>query len=209
MSAAERTAHGDQHGDQHGDEQGDQQGDQHEEDLASVVRELSDRIEALQADVRRLGAPGLPAAEPGWDVGVASPVPTTPSYAWVSSVSAPVRRRPAVPRLLLEVLFLAAAATAAGIAELDAPAIAGVMAGAWLLVALIEWAASLAERRRDRIPMFQTVEPPEPRAADPAWFVPPMEHTVIEPPGDDPTAVTRLPPPPDDLDVTVEERPES
>ncbi len=30
----------------------------------------------------------------------------TPSYAWVSSVGAPVRRRPTVPRLLLEVLFL-------------------------------------------------------------------------------------------------------
>jgi hypothetical protein len=196
VSAAERTAHG---------EQG---APQPEEDLTSVVRELTDRIEALQADVRRLGAPGLPAADAGWEDPIAAPV-GSPSYAWVSSVSVPVRRRPAVPRLLLEVLFLAAAATAAGIAELDAPAIAAVMAGAWLLVALIEWAASLAERRRDAIPSLAPAAPVEPPAADPAWFVPPVEQTMVEPSGDAPTAVTRLPPPQDDLDATVEERPGS
>ena len=113
------------------------------------MRDLADRIEALQADVRRLGGPGLPAAEPGWSGEDARP-PASPSYAWVSSIGAPVRRRPGVPRLLLEVLFLAGVATAAALAELDAPVIAGVMAGAWVLVALIEWAASRADRRRER-----------------------------------------------------------
>ena len=116
------------------------------------MRELSDRIEALQADVRRLGGPGLPAAEPGW--AARSRPAAGPSYAWVSSIGAPVRRRPGVPRLLLEVLFLAAVAAAAAVAELEAPEIAAVMAGAWVLVALIEWAASRAERRRDEIPDF-------------------------------------------------------
>ena len=89
MTATEETAHG----------------REPDPDLADVIRELSDRIEALQADVRRLGGPGLPASDPGWNDEPDDPV-TAPSYAWVSAVSAPVRRRPTVPRLLLEVLFL-------------------------------------------------------------------------------------------------------
>ena len=58
---------------------------------------------------------------------------------------------PAVPRLLLEALFLAAVAAGAALANLDPAVIAAVMAGAWLLVALIEWAASRADRRRDEM----------------------------------------------------------
>ena len=103
--------------------------------LTDVVRELSDRIEALQADVRRLGGPGLPVSEPGWNDEPDDPA-AAPSFAWVSAVGAPVRRRPTVPPLLLEVLFLAGVASAAAIAEPEAAAIAAVMAGAWLLVAL-------------------------------------------------------------------------
>ena len=164
-----------------------------EAELAQVVRELADRIEALQADVRRLGGPGLPSAEPGWSDEDARPA-ATPSYAWVSSIGAPVRRRPGVPRLLLEVVFLAAVATASALAEFDAPVIAGVMAGAWVLVALIEWAASRADRRRSVIPMLAPVAPPEPLPADPAWFVPPVEHTLLESAADPPTAITKLPP---------------
>jgi hypothetical protein len=127
----------------------------------------------------------------------------------VSSVGAPVRRRPAVPRLLLEVLFLIGVATAAAIAKLDAPVIAGVMAASWALVALIEWAASRAARTRDAIPSYAPAPPAEPRAADPAWFVPPVEHTLLEPAPDSPTAVTKLPPAPDELEATAERRPGS
>jgi hypothetical protein len=177
VTAAEKTAHG----------------REPEAELTQVVRDLADRIEALQADVRRLGGPGLPSAEPGWSDEDARQV-AAPSYAWVSSIGAPVRRRPGVPRLLLEVLFLAAAATAAALAELDAPVIAGVMAGAWALVALIEWTASQADRRRDVTPMPASVAPPEALPADPTWFVPPVEHTLLEPAADSPTAVTKLPP---------------
>jgi hypothetical protein len=161
MSAAEHTAPGD--------------GPARGEDLTEVVRELSDRIEALQADVRRLGGPGLPATEPGWE-GESLDEPPAPSYAWISSVPAPVRRRPGVPRLLLEIVFLAAVAAAAAVAKLDAGAIAGLLAGAWVLVALIEWAASRAEQRRDAVPGFHpVVAAAEPAAADPSWFVPPVE----------------------------------
>jgi hypothetical protein len=192
MSATEHTAHG----------------REPDPELTGLVRELSDQVEALRADVRRLGGPGLPASEPGWDDERDDSSPT-PSYAWVSSVGAPVRRRPAVPRLLLEVLFLIGVATAAAVAELDAPVIAGLMAGSWLLVALIEWAASRADRKRDVIPSYAGAPPVEPRSADPAWFVPPVEHTLLEPAPDSPTAVTKLPPAPEDLEATAERRPAS
>ena len=192
MTAAEQTAHG----------------REPEAELTQVVRDLADRIEALQADVRRLGGPGLPPAEPGWSDEAAAPA-IAPSYAWVSSIGAPVRRRPGVPRVLLEVLFLAGTATAAALAELDAPVIAGVMAGAWALVALIEWSASRAERSRNAIPRFEPVAPPEPLPADPSWFVPPVEHTLLEPAADSPTAITKLPPAQPDLDDTEERPPTS
>ena len=189
MTATEQTAHG----------------REPEAELTQVVRDLADRIEALQADVRRLGGPGLPPAEPGWNDDDAAPA-IAPSYAWVSSIGAPVRRRPGVPRVLLEVLFLAGVAAAAALAELDAAVIAAVMAGSWVLVALIEWAASRADQRRDAIPLLAPVAPPEPLPADPSWFVPPVEHTLVESAGDSPTAVTKLPPAQVDLETT-EERP--
>ena len=192
MTATEQTAHG----------------REPEAELTQVVRDLADRIEALQADVRRLGGPGLPPAAPGWNDEDAAPV-IAPSYAWVSSIGAPVRRRPGVPRVLLEVLFLAAMATAAALAELDAVVIAAVMAGSWVLVALIEWAASRAEQRRDAIPLLARATPPDPLPADPSWFVPPVEHTLIEPAADSPTAVTRLPPAQVDLEATEERTPTS
>jgi hypothetical protein len=196
MSATEHTAHGELSGP--ADETAE---------LAASVRVLADRIEALQADVRRLCGPGLPSGEPGWDGQDEAPA-AAPSYAWVSSVSAPVRRRPSVPRLLLEILFLAAVAAATAVAKLDAPVIAGVMAGAWLLVALIEWAAARAELRSQEVPGFVTPRAAaEPLPADPSWFVAPVEQTLVEPAPDSPTAVTRLPPPPDELDATVERRP--
>ena len=175
------------------------------DELTTVVRDLSDRIEALQADVRRLGGPGLPAAEPGWNSEDAAP-PVAPSYAWVSSIGAPVRRRRPMPRLPLEVLFLIGVATGATIAKLDAQKIAGLMAASWLLVALIEWAASRADRGRNTVRQVEQSTPAGPLPADPSWFVPPVEHTLVEH-ADSPTAVTRLPPAQQDIEATVERPP--
>jgi hypothetical protein len=194
MSATEHTAHGSE--------------PEQDEELTAVVRELSDRIEALQADVRRLGGPGLPSEEDGWRGEAAGAAPT-PSYAWVTSIGAPVRRRRAVPRLFLEVVFLIGVAVAVTIAELDAPTIAAVMVGSWVLVALIEWAGSRADRRPDAVPTIEPIAPAEPLPADPSWFVPPVEHTLVEPAADSPTAVTRLPPPQPDIEATVERPPDA
>jgi len=194
VSATEHTAHGSD--------------PEQDDELTTVVRDLADRIEALQADVRRLGGPGLPSGDPGWSSEEAIP-PQAPSYAWVTSIGAPVRRRRAVPRLFLEVLFLIGVAVGATLAELDAPTIAGLMAGSWVLVALIECAGSRADRRRDVVPRIEPIAPAEPLPADPSWFVPPVEHTLVEPAADSPTGVTRLPPPPPDIDATAERAPDA
>ena len=172
------------------------------DDLGEAIDRLSEQVSALQAEVRALDRrPTLPppSAPP------AEPVPPG-AYAWLGELESPIRRRPQLPRVVLEGLFLAAVAAAAAIAELDAVAIAGVMIGAWVLVALIEWAASRAEREPS-IPVY-AAGPPEAPRADPAWYAPPVEHTLLDSTGDPVTAVTRLPPAPseDDPEATVEQR---
>jgi hypothetical protein len=97
------------------------------------------------------------------------------------------------------------AATAAAIAELDAVAIAGVMIGAWVIVALIEWAASRAERRPEAT--VYVPQPALPPASDPAWFSPPVEQTLLDAGADDNvTEVTRLPPVEDEIEATAERK---
>ena len=173
------------------------------DELGDAIDRLSEQVSELQAEVRALdrrSALPPPAASP------TEPVPPG-AYAWLGELEAPVRRRPQLPRVVLEGLFLAAVAAAAAIAELDAVAIAGVMIGAWVLVALIEWAASRAERQPS-IPVYAAGPPDTPRA-DPAWYAPPVEHTLLDSTGDPVTAVTRLPPAPseEDPEETVEQRP--
>ena len=182
--------------------------------VADELRRLAGRIDTLQADVRRLSGPALPPAEPGWEDERQAAV----SYAWLSSLESPARRRPALPRLLLEILFLAACATAAAVADLDPVALGGVMVGAWVLVALIEWASSRADRRRDELLSIPPPAPAAPAAADPSWYVPPVEHTLHQSPAadtllpnatstDSATAVTRLPAPSEaEVEATVERR---
>lgn len=191
MSASEHTAHGRGRRGQ-------------EEELTSAVHDLTGRIEALQAEVRRLRGTGLPAAEHGWKDDSPDPA-AAPSYAWIGSVEAPIHRKLSVPRVAFYVPFLAAVAAAAGFARLDAVVIVGVMAAAWAIVALIEWAASRAERQLDAYSFGAPPARSEPVPSDPAWFQPPVEHTLLEPPPDSPTAITRLPQ--FDLDATVDRRP--
>lgn len=172
-----------------------------EDEVAGALERLTSEVAALHEEVRRLGAgPSLPAPA---DDSVPQPAPG--SYAWVGALDAPTRRRPQAPRLVLEGLFLVAAAVAAAIADLDPVAIGGVMIGAWVLVALIEWAASRADRRQE-VPVY-VAGPPAAPVADAAWFSPPVEHTLLEGgAGDGDTAVTRLPPRLEDAEATVEQR---
>jgi hypothetical protein len=180
-----------------------------EEAVARELHRLGEQIEAMQRELRRLGGT-LPAAgdAPGWDE--RKPQPEPPSYAWVGSLEPPVRRRPAVPRFLLEAAFLIAAAALAAAADLEPLVIAAVMAGAWVIVALAELAAGRADRRRAEVVLAHQPMPAAPPPIDAAWFSPPVEQTLLEPgagAADSDTAVTRLPPPVDD--ATVEQAPRS
>ena len=173
---------------------------QEPEELAEAVRSLSGTVDALRVDVRRMGAAAvLPSDERDSET----------TRTWVSALEVPAPRRPAVPRFLLETLFLVACAAAAAIAELDAVAILGVMVGAWILVGLIEWAASRADRERDELLFAPPPVPsaPAPPSADPAWFNPPVEHTMLDVGDASETAITRLPPRVEDAEVTMEQRP--
>jgi hypothetical protein len=170
------------------------------DDLGAALSRLEAQVSALGAEVRRLGT--LSALPTQGD----DPQPPPSAYAWLRALDVPTRRRPQFPRLLLEGLFLAAAAAGAAIADLDAVGIAGVMVGAWVLVALIEWAASRADRARE-LPVFAPTPAPTP-GADPAWFSPPVEQTLLDArPGESVTEVTRLPPPVEEVETTAERRP--
>jgi hypothetical protein len=61
------------------------------------------------------------------------------------------------------------------------------------------------------VPLIEPIAPAEPLPADPSWFVPPVEHTLVEQATDSPTAVTRLPPAVQDQDIeaTVERLPDA
>ena len=81
------------------------------------------------------------------------------------------------------------------------------MVGAWILVALIEWAASRADRRPEP-PLYA----PAPRAAA-RRPTPRGTHRPSSRPSSTSrqatpmTAVTRLPPPVDEIESTAERRP--
>jgi hypothetical protein len=167
-------------------------------EVLEAIRELSGRVGNLQSEVRTLRAQtrSLPAGgseASGWD-----DARSADTLAWVRALDAPSHRAPSVPRLLLEIVFLVSVAIAAAIAELDVVAIVGVMAAAWLLVALAEFAAARASRRR-----AEAVYAPLPGMTpgyptDPSWFAPPVERTALDVAEAEDEGQARLPPPSDD-----------
>jgi len=148
-----------------------------DDDVARELHALGAQIAALQREVRRMQSASLPGdTGAGWD----DDEPPA-SYAWVGALEAPRRAAVRIPRLPFELAFLAAAAVLAGVAHLRPVAIGAVMGGAWVVVALAEWAGSYGDRMRHRIllsaPAPATTHEPPP--ADPAWFSPPVEHTML------------------------------
>lgn len=116
-------------------------------ELESVAGELRTELRSLRAErsaPSRFGDESWPVED---RVGAASPD-------WVASVPPPLARGVAVPRLALEGAFLLLVALFAGLADLSAAWIVAVMATAWILVALAEWAAAAkrARWRLDEIP---------------------------------------------------------
>jgi len=149
------------------------------DDVAKEIHALGAQIASLQAEVRRLQTAPLPAGGgSGWD-DPATPEPP-PSFAWMT-LQPPRRAAVRLPRLPFELAFLGGAAALAGVAHLRPVVIAGVMGGAWAIVALAEWAASRGDRlRRDLLLAVPatSAEPSRPMA-DPAWFTPPTTASCV------------------------------
>ncbi|MBA3381098.1 MAG: hypothetical protein H0T97_04415 [Actinobacteria bacterium] len=166
-------------------------------ELLGAVRALSAQVGGLQAELHALRSQVRPLPEPadapGWGDSTSAHRESSP---WVRTLERPVPRGPAVPRLLIEVVFLAGVALAASIAELDPVVIVLVMAAAWVLVALAEWIATRAARRHA---VMQTAPLSGAGAffgEDPSWFGSSAEHPAIVTEAADEDTQTRLPAPP-------------
>lgn len=140
-------------------------------ELLGAVRSLSAQVGGLQAELHALRAQVRPLPEPadapGWGETTAVRRESSP---WVRTLERPAPRGPAVPRLLIEVAFLAGVALAAAIAELDPIVIVLVMAGAWALVALAEWVATRAARRHAVVAAAPLASSGTFFGEDPSWF---------------------------------------
>jgi hypothetical protein len=182
------------------------------DDGQATVAQLARRVEELERELRARGG-ALPQGTPGWQEDAApSEEPDEPvEHQWLAILEAPARRRRRLPRLPFEVLFLAGCAVAAGVADLEPLWIAAVMGAGWLLVALLEWSATIADRRRaerDAVPPPALV-PVTSGRPDQAWYVPPVEQTITQGVFTDSTAVTRLrKQQAEELEATMERRPE-
>lgn len=168
-------------------------------ELLGAVRSLSAQVGGLQTELNALRSQVRPLPEPadapGWGDSTAVRRESSP---WVRTLERPGPRGPAVPRLLIEVAFIAGVALAAAIAELDPVVIVLVMAGAWVLVALAEWVATRAARRHAVVLAAPLSGAGAFFGEDPSWFGPSAEHTAIVTEDADEDTQTRLPAPPPD-----------
>jgi hypothetical protein len=168
--------------------------------FAERVRELEAVADELRAELRSLRAERsrpTPLDDEHWPVEPRANL----SPDWVAAVPPPQLHRFAIPRLVVEGAFLLLVALFAGLADLSATWIVLVMAAAWMLVVLAEWAEA-ARRARWRL---DAIAPPlETAAADTTgpWDMPVVEATAVET-GPDPeskTIVTKLPADPEATD---------
>lgn len=170
--------------------------------FAERVRELESVADELRAELRALRAQRIPAvalddeeewpAEPGLSSAGLAPAPD-----WVGSVSPPLARPTATPRLVLEGVFLLVVALLAGLADLSAAWIVLVMAAAWALVALSEW-SSAGKHARWRLEEIAAPAAGEAGTVDDTtgpWDMPVVGATVVEAPDESEsrTVIAKLP----------------
>jgi hypothetical protein len=165
------------------------------DDVLGAVRALAAQVGSLQSEVTALRhearlLPSDNGERPGWDEG--RPV-ARESPSWIRSVDSPSSRRVAVPWLLLEILFIVAVAVLAAVADLEAPAIAAVMVGAWAVVAVVEWATAHSQVREQAL-IYGSAAVQAGVPNDPNWFDAGDSDTALDVVADEHTA-TRLPPP--------------
>jgi hypothetical protein len=166
-------------------------------ELESVASELRAELQSLRAE---RAAPAAAFENEDWPAEVNLAHGPLPSADWVATVPPSFARVMTVPRLALEGAFLLLVAGLAGLADLRAGWIVLVMAAAWALVALAEWAnaAKRASWRLDEI--APPVLVPESQAADSTgpWDMPVVDATAVDvqlpaPPSESKTMVTKLP----------------
>ncbi len=162
--------------------------------LARELEDLAEAVSALRAELRELRTSPLPREEvAGWE----DERPPA-AHDWIPALAPPPRGRVRLPRLPLELAFLAGVAALAGVADLRPAEIGVAMAVAWVVVALAEWAGSRADRLRAQLqlaPPYGALDAAAgaPAPPDPAWFAPPTERTLLGTPDEQATAVTSLP----------------
>jgi hypothetical protein len=155
--------------------------------IQGQLRDLTQAVSELRGELRRATGTSLPREESaGWDDDA-----VRSTQAWVSALAPSRPTAVRIPRLPLELVFLAGAAALAGYADLRPLGIAAVMAAAWIVVALAEWAGSRGDSVRAQIYLAPVVAPERPAAlpADPSWFSPPVEHTLLGPRDEQATVV--------------------
>ena len=168
--------------------------------FAERVRELESVASELRSELRSLRAERTAPAgfeDEDWPAETGLAGGNLPSAGWVAAVPPPLAHNVTVPRLAIEGAFLLLVALLAGLADLGAGWIVLVMAVAWGLVALAEWAAA-AKRSRWRLDeVAPAVVVPGPDAADSTgpWDMPVVESTAIDSPptSESKTVVTKLP----------------
>ena len=169
--------------------------------FADRVRELESVASELRAELRSLRAERPVSGrfeDEDWPANDALVGGGPPSADWVAAVPPPFARPLPVPRLALEGAFLLLVAGLAGLADLAPGWIVLVMAVAWGLVALAEWAAA-AKRSRWRLDeVAPAMAVPGPVGADSTgpWDIPVVEATAVESQAsasESKTVVTKLP----------------
>ena len=168
--------------------------------FAERVRELESVASELRSELRSLRAERTAPAgfeDEDWPAETGFAGGNLPPASWVAAVPPPLAHNVTVPRLAVEGAFLLLVALLAGLADLGPGWIVLVMAVAWGLVALAEWAAA-AKRSRWRLDeVAPAVVVPGPDAADSTgpWDMPVVESTAIDSPptSESKTVVTKLP----------------
>ncbi len=167
-------------------------------ELVAAVRALSAQVGGLQTELNALRAQVRPLPEladaPGWGETTSVARESSP---WIRTLERPAPRGRPVPRLLIEVVFIAGVALAAVVAELEPVVIVLLMAAAWLLVALVEWFAIRAEARHAAALAAPLAGAGAYFGEDPSWFGPSAPAVVATEPVDEDTQAG-LPAPPAD-----------